>query len=86
MLPTLLFGILSLPVCIQKVKSKVYKGIILPVASYGCETCSVTLREEHRLKVSENRMLRRIFGPMVDDRLQEAGKNCIMSFVICTLH
>jgi hypothetical protein len=37
--------------------------IILPVVLYGCETWSLTLREEHRLRVFENRVLRRIFGP-----------------------
>jgi len=37
--------------------------IILPIAVYGCETWSLTLTEEHRLRVSENRLLRRIFGP-----------------------
>jgi hypothetical protein len=36
---------------------------MLPVALYGCETWSVTLREEQKLKVSQNRVLRRIFGP-----------------------
>jgi hypothetical protein len=35
-----------------------YKTIILPVVLYGCETCSLTLREEHRLRVFENRVLR----------------------------
>jgi hypothetical protein len=40
-----------------------YKTIILPVPSYGCETWSLTLREEHILKVFENMVLRRIFGP-----------------------
>jgi hypothetical protein len=39
-----------------------YKTLILPLVLYGCETCSFTLREEHRLEVSEDRMLRRIFG------------------------
>jgi hypothetical protein len=39
-----------------------YKTIILPVVSYGCETWSLTLREEQRLRVFENRVLRRIFG------------------------
>ena len=38
-----------------------YRTIILPVVLYGCET--LTLREEHRLRVFENRVLRRIFGP-----------------------
>jgi hypothetical protein len=44
-------------------KIKIYKTVILPVVLYGCETWSLTLREEHRLGVFENRVLRRIFGP-----------------------
>jgi hypothetical protein len=40
-----------------------YKTIILRVVLYGCETKSLTVKEEHRLKVFENRMLRRLFGP-----------------------
>jgi hypothetical protein len=47
----------------RNLKVKIYKTIILPVVLYGCETWSLTLREEHRLKVFENRVLRRIFGP-----------------------
>jgi hypothetical protein len=39
------------------------RTIILPVVLYGCETWSLTLREEHRLGVFENRVLRRIYGP-----------------------
>jgi hypothetical protein len=39
------------------------KYIILPVVLYGCETWSLTLREEHRLRVFDNKVLRRIFGP-----------------------
>jgi hypothetical protein len=42
---------------------RIYKTIILPVILYGCETWSLTLREEHRLRVFENKVLRRIFGP-----------------------
>jgi hypothetical protein len=49
------------------VKIKIYKSIILPVDLYGCETWSLTLREEHRLRVFENRVLRRIFGPKRDE-------------------
>jgi hypothetical protein len=41
--------------------------IILPVVLYGCETWSITLREEHRLRVFENEVLRRIFGPKKDE-------------------
>jgi hypothetical protein len=40
-----------------------HKTIILSVVLYGCETWSLTLSEEHRLRVFENRVLRRIFGP-----------------------
>jgi hypothetical protein len=52
---------------------------------YVCETWALTLREEHRLRVFENRVLRRIFGPK-RERERENGENCITrSFVICTL-
>jgi hypothetical protein len=47
--------------------SGLYKTIILPVVLYGCETWSLTLREEHRLRVFENRVLRKIFGPKRDE-------------------
>jgi hypothetical protein len=46
---------------------KIHKTIILPVVLYGCETWSLALREEHRLRVFENRVLRRIFGPKRDE-------------------
>jgi hypothetical protein len=48
-------------------KVKIYKTIILPVVLYSCETWSLTLREEQRLRVFENRVLRRIFGPTRDE-------------------
>jgi hypothetical protein len=51
----------------RNVKVKLLKTIILPVVLYGCETWSVTLREKHRLRVFENRVLRRIFGPNRDE-------------------
>jgi len=50
----------------KNIKVKIYRTKILPVVSYGCETWSLTLREEHRLRRFENRMLRRIFGPKRD--------------------
>jgi hypothetical protein len=46
---------------------KIYRSIILPVVFHGCETWSLTLREERRLRVSENRVLSRIFGPRNDE-------------------
>jgi hypothetical protein len=51
----------------RNVKVKIYKTIILPVVLYGCENWFLTLREEHRLRVFENRVLRRIFGPKRDE-------------------
>jgi len=51
----------------KKLKIKIYRTIILPVVLYGCETWSVTLREERKLRVFENMMLRRIFGPRRDE-------------------
>jgi hypothetical protein len=55
-------SLLSSRLLSRKVKVKIYKPIILPSVLYGCETWSLTLREEHRLRVFENRVLRRIFG------------------------
>jgi hypothetical protein len=51
----------------KNIKIRIYKSITLPVVLYGCETWSSTLREEHRLRVFENRVLRRIFGPKRDE-------------------
>jgi hypothetical protein len=51
----------------ENVKIKIYRNIILPVDLYGCETWSLTLREECRLRVFENRVLRRIFGLKRDE-------------------
>jgi len=47
----------------KNLKIKMYRTIILPVVLYGCETWSLTLREERRLRMFENRVLRRVFGP-----------------------
>jgi hypothetical protein len=51
----------------KNLKIRIYKNIILPVVLYGCEASSLTFREEHRLGVFENRVLRRIFGPKRDE-------------------
>jgi hypothetical protein len=53
---------LSSSVLSKHLKIKIYRTIILPVVLYGCETWSLTLREERRLRVFENRVLRGIFG------------------------
>jgi hypothetical protein len=60
-------SLLSSQLLSRNLKVKIYKTIILPVVLYGCETWSLTLREEHRLRVFENRVLRRISGPKRDE-------------------
>jgi len=51
----------------KNLKIKIYRTIILPVVLYGCETWSLILREERRLRVFENRVLRRAVGPKRDE-------------------
>jgi hypothetical protein len=51
----------------KKIKIRIYRTNILPVVLFGCETWSLTLKEESRLRVFENRVLRRIFGPKRDE-------------------
>jgi len=51
----------------KNLKIKIYRTIILPVTLYGCETWSLILREERKPRVSENMVLRRIFGPGRDE-------------------
>ena len=59
--------ILSSRLLSKKLKVKTYKTIILPVVLYGCETWSLTLREEHRLRLFENKVHRKIFGAKKDE-------------------
>jgi hypothetical protein len=59
-------NLLPSPLLWKNVKLGIYKTIILPVVLYGCETWSLTLREEHKVRVFENRVLRRMFGPERD--------------------
>jgi hypothetical protein len=56
---------------------RIYETIILPVVLYGCETWSLISREEYRLEVFENRVLRRIFGPKRDELTGEMRKYCL---------
>jgi hypothetical protein len=51
----------------KNIKIKIYTAVILPAILYGCETWSLTLKEEYPLKVFENGVLRRIFGPKKDE-------------------
>jgi hypothetical protein len=70
---------------IENLKIKIYRNIILPVVFYGCETWSLTLREERRLRVFEKRVLRRLFGPKTDDVTGSAEIYVTSSLIICIL-
>jgi len=59
----------------KTLKIKIYRNIILLVVLYGCETWSLTLREERRLGVFENRVLRRVFGPKRDEVTEKWRKS-----------
>jgi hypothetical protein len=56
------------------VKITIHKNIIVPLVLYGCETLSLTLKGEHRLKVCENRVLRRLFGVTRDEMVGDWRK------------
>ena len=58
----------------KNLKIKIYRTIILPVVLYGCETRSLTLREERKLRVFENRVLRRVVGPKREEVTGERRK------------
>jgi hypothetical protein len=59
--------ILSSRLLSKYLKIRIYKKLILPVVLSGCETWSLILGEKHRVRVSDNRVLRRIFGPKRDE-------------------
>jgi hypothetical protein len=67
MLATIQFKTFCVLVSCVRRQIRIYKTIILPVVLYGCGTWSLTLREEHTVRVFENRVLRRIFGPKRDE-------------------
>jgi hypothetical protein len=67
-------NLLSSQLLSKNLKIRIYTTIILPVVLYGCETWSLTLREEHRRGLFENRMLRRIFGLKRDEVIGERRK------------
>ena len=62
-----MLNILSSSMLSKNINIKIYRFTILPVVLYGCETWSLKLREERRLRVYENWVLRRIFGPKKDE-------------------
>ena len=70
----------------KKLKIKTHTTIILHFVLYGCETWSLTMREERGLRVFENRVLRRIFGPKRDEVTGKWRKLHNESLMICTAH
>ena len=64
-------NLLSSRLLSKNFKIKIYRTVILPVVLYGCETWSLTLREERKLRVFENMVFRRIFGPRSDEVMGE---------------
>ena len=70
----------------KNLKIKIYRTVILPVVLYGCETWSLTLREERNLRVFENRVLRRIFGPRRDEVTGELRRLHNEELNVCTAH
>ena len=64
-------NLLSSSLLYKNLKIKIYRTVILSVVVYGCETWFPMLKEEHRLRMSENRVLRRIFGPKRDEVTEE---------------
>ena len=62
----LYFSLLS-----KNIKIKIHRTVTLPFVLYECETWSATLMEEHRLRVLENRMLMKIFGPKRDEAIEK---------------
>jgi len=78
-------NLLSSSLLSKNLKINIYRTIILLVVLYGCETWSLTLWEERRLRVFENRVLRRIFGPKGDEVTN--GEDYIMrNLMFCTPH
>ena len=60
-------NLLSSSLIFKNIEIKIHRTVILPVVVYGCETWSLRLKEERRLRVFENRVLRRLFGPKRDE-------------------
>ena len=69
-----IWNFLSSSLLSKNINTQIYRTIILPVVLYGCETWSLTLREERRLMVFENRVLRGILGPRRDEVTREWRK------------
>ena len=79
-------NLLSSSLVSKNLNIEIYRTIILPVVLYGCETWSLTLSDERRPRVFENRVLRRIFGLKRDEVTGEWRNYIMRSSMICTAH
>ena len=79
-------NLLSSRLLSKNLKIKIYRTIILSVVLYGCETWSLTLREKRKLRVFENMVLRKIFGPRRDEVTGEWRRLHIKELTTCTPH
>ena len=77
-------NLLSSSLLSENLSVKIYRTLILPVVLYGCETWSLTLIEERRMRVFENRVLRRISEPRGDDLKGEWRRLHNVELMICT--
>jgi len=73
----------NIAINIKEIELKIYITVILPVILYGCESWSTTLADEHKLRVFENKILRKLYGlkrgEMTGEwRRLESGGDCIM--------
>jgi hypothetical protein len=78
-------NILSYRLLSKNVKIIIYKAINLHVILYGCETWCLIFRDEHRLSVFQNSLLRRIFGPKSFE-VTGGWRNVMKSCIVCTLY
>jgi len=69
-------NLLSSRLLYKNLKTKIHRTAIMPIVLYGCETWSLTLRKERKLRMFENMMSRRIFGPRRDEVTGNGG-DCI---------
>jgi len=81
-----MLNLLSSRLLSKNTKIKIYRTRILPVVLYGCETWSFTLREERRLRVFKNRVLRKIFEPKSDEVNRSGENNIMRSLITFTPH
>jgi hypothetical protein len=79
-------NLLSSRLLLKDVEIRIYKTVIMPLVLYGCETCSLTLREKHKLREFENRVLRKIFVLKRDEVMVEWGWRKLHNKELCNFY